>query len=63
MLPAAESLASVCEFPARLHPVSEVFLHAWLRGDMSTGQFQRYFSLPNSDYIALAECLVQSLDT
>ena len=54
-------LTNVCEFPTRLHPVSETFLTAWLQSELSTNQFQRLFSLPNSDYIALAECLVKTL--
>ena len=48
-----------CSFPERLHPVSRLFLEAYLEGRMPTTQFQRFFSLPNSDYIPLAECLVQ----
>lgn len=48
-----------CEFPVRLHPVSELFLYAWFEQRMSTPDFQRFFSLPNSDYIPLAECLVK----
>ena len=50
-----------CEFPERLHPVSKMFLEAFLEGRMSPAEFQRFFSLPNSDYIALAECLVKLL--
>ncbi|NIR28974.1 MAG: hypothetical protein GWN84_06600 [Gammaproteobacteria bacterium] len=48
-----------CEFPERLHPVSRLFLDAFLEGRMSAAEFQRFFSLPNSDYIPLAECLVR----
>lgn len=48
-----------CEFPERLHPVSRVFLDAFLDGRMTAAQFKRFFSLPNSDYIPLAECLVR----
>lgn len=50
-----------CEFPERLHPVSKMFLEAFLEGRMSSVEFQRFFSLPNSDYIVLAECLVKLL--
>jgi hypothetical protein len=48
----------VCTVPERLHPASEHFLWLYLRGDMSEQHFQRLFSLPNSDYIPLAECLI-----
>lgn len=50
-----------CDFPERLHPVSRLFLDAYLEQRMSTEEFQRFFSLPNSDYIQLAECLVRLL--
>lgn len=45
--------------PEQLHPVSERFLVAFLEGRMSQKNFQRFFSLPNSDYIPLAECVVE----
>lgn len=48
-----------CEFPERLHPVSRLFLDAFLEQRMPATEFQRFFSLPNSDYIQLAECLVR----
>lgn len=50
-----------CEFPARLHPASRVFLENFLDGRLSAAEFQRFFSLPNSDYIPLAECIVRLL--
>ena len=49
----------VCSFPERLHPVSQLFLDAFLEGRMTAAEFRRFFSLPNSDYIPLAECLVR----
>ena len=52
-----------CEFPERLHPVSQLFLEAFLEARMSRGEFQRFFSLPNSDYIPLAECVVELWST
>jgi hypothetical protein len=51
----------VCGFPEALHPVSRLFLDHFLAGRMSTGDFLRFFSLPNSDYIPLARCLVTAL--
>lgn len=51
----------VCEFPARLHPVSQLFLDHYIAGEISTPEFLRFFSLPNSDYIPLAQCFVAAL--
>jgi len=50
-----------CRFPERLHPVSRLFLDHFLAGEMTTGQFLRFFSLPDSDYIPLARCFVTLL--
>ncbi len=64
MPPEPVSLAALsCEFPVRMHPVSELFLNAWLENRISSADFQRFFSLPNSDYIPLAECLVRVFGT
>ena len=51
----------LCGFPERLHPVSQQFLDHFLAGEMLVQHFQRFFSLPNSDYIPLAACLVKLL--
>lgn len=56
-----EIAMTVCEFPSRLHPVSRLFLDYYVAGDMSTPEFLRFFSLPNSDYIPLAQCFVTAL--
>ncbi len=50
-----------CDFPDRLHPASRLFLDAFLEGKMTTQEFLRFFSLPNSDYIPLAKCFVALL--
>ena len=52
----------LCGFPDRLHPVSETILHGFLGGLLSQPDFLRFFSLPNSDYIALAACLVKIMN-
>ena len=44
--------------PRRLHPVSRLFLEAWLAGKISTPIFRRFFHLPDSTYLAVGECLV-----
>jgi len=51
----------VCGFPQRLHPVSRLFLDHYVDGRMTTAQFLRFFSLPDSDYIPLAQCFVTAL--
>ena len=51
----------MCGFPERLHPVSQHLLEAYLSGKLVTHEFLRFFSLPNSDYIALAQCFVSLL--
>ena len=51
---------ALCEFPIRIHPVSAQFLELFLEGRITHALFQRFFSLPNSDYIPLAECIVRS---
>ncbi len=50
-----------CGMPARLHPVSQVFFDKYVEGAISLENFLRFFSLPNSDYIPLAQCIVQVL--
>ena len=44
--------------PDRLHPVSQMFLETWLAGDMSTAEFLRWFHMPNSDYLPVAQCIL-----
>lgn len=44
--------------PKRLHPVSRRILEAWLAGLIPTPVFQRFFHLPNSDYLPVGECLI-----
>ena len=52
---------SLCQFPDRLHPVSQNIMQAFFDGLLNQGEFLRFFSLPNSDYIPLARCLVDTL--
>ncbi len=47
--------------PARLHPVSRMILEAFLDGRLTLGDFLWGFHLPNSDYLPVAECIVQAL--
>ena len=50
-----------CDYPDRLHPISRLFLEAYFEDRMTTAEFLRFFSLPNSDYIELAACVVEVL--
>ena len=59
MDPAVAQLA--CHFPERLHPVSQLFFDQFVQGFMTTAEFLRFFSLPNSDYIQLGHCFVQMM--
>jgi hypothetical protein len=47
---------------ARIHPVSRQYLNAFLLGRISRAQFLRSFSLPNSDYLAVADCIIGVMD-
>jgi len=49
----------ICQFPDRLHPVSQMFFDHFIQGFMTTADFMRFFSLPNSDYIELGHCFMQ----
>jgi len=51
----------LCDFPDRIHPVSRLILDYYIDGVISTGEFLRFFSLPNSDYISLAACYVSMI--
>jgi len=51
----------ICKFPDRLHPVSQTIIDYFIEGKMSTPEFMRFFSLPNSDYIDLAQCFMTML--
>lgn len=44
--------------PDRLHPVSQMFLERWLSGDLTTAEFLRWFHMPNSSYLSVAECVL-----
>ncbi|GMQ76689.1 MAG: hypothetical protein BMS9Abin01_1977 [Gammaproteobacteria bacterium] len=54
-----ELAQAICQFPDRLHPASQLFFERFVDGFMTTADFMRFFSLPNSDYIALAQCFMQ----
>jgi hypothetical protein len=47
--------------PVDLHPMSQKFLEAWILGDMPTREFLRWFHMPNSDYLPVAQCLLRAV--
>ena len=42
-----------------MHQASRLFLDAYVGDSLSLEEFRRRFSLPNSDYVALASCLTR----
>jgi len=54
----ADQAIALCDFELRMHPISYRILESYLGGGLSQAEFLRFFSLPNSDYIALARCFV-----
>ncbi len=44
--------------PENLHWFSARILDYYVTGRISTGEFLRWFHMPNSDYIATAQCIV-----
>ncbi|TDJ71467.1 MAG: hypothetical protein E2O38_07890 [Proteobacteria bacterium] len=57
----SETAQYLCEFPDRLHPISEMILDYYIAGILGTQDFLRFFSLPNSDYIPIAKCFTSLL--
>ncbi len=47
--------------PERLHPVSLMFLEQWLSGALPTHEFLRWFHMPNSTYLPVAQCLLKAV--
>lgn len=54
----AEVLACL---PTPLHPVSRMFLEAFLDGRITRQDFLWAFHLPNSDYLDVAQCILRAL--
>lgn len=47
--------------PPHLHPVSAQVLFLFLDGNLTLAEFRRLFSLPNSDYIPVTNCILRAL--
>jgi hypothetical protein len=54
-----ETLACV---PDQIHWFSQAILDYYLSGRITTGEFLRWFHMPNSSYLAAGECVVAHLD-
>ena len=48
--------------PDHIHWFSQTILDHYLAGHITTGEFMRWFHMPNSDYLAASECIVAELD-
>jgi hypothetical protein len=46
-----------CALPRRMNSASRIFLENYVGGDISIAEFRRWFSMPNSEYLALTTCL------
>ena len=51
-----------CVFPKRMQSTSRMVLAAYIDNEMSTAEFLRLFSLTNSRYLELGDCLVRLLE-
>jgi hypothetical protein len=40
-----------------MNSASRIFLENYVGGDISIAEFRRWFSMPNSEYLALTTCL------
>ncbi|MCB9957655.1 MAG: hypothetical protein H6843_03480 [Rhodospirillaceae bacterium] len=58
-----EIVPILCIWPERMHPVSAQILDLYLHRRLPEAEFLRAFSLPNSDYIPLSQCIVAMLNT
>jgi hypothetical protein len=47
--------------PSHLHPVSAQILDLFLSGILPVGEFRRMFSLPNSDYLPVTDCILNAM--
>jgi hypothetical protein len=48
--------------PPKLHGFSRMVLDYYLEGRMTTGEFRRWFHMPNSEYLMLGDCIAQIVD-
>ena len=48
--------------PDQIHWFSQAILDYYLSGTITTGEFLRWFHMPNSDYLPASECIVAHLD-
>lgn len=48
--------------PASLHPFSAKVFNLYASGLITTGEFLRWFHMPNSDYLPLGVCIVHQVE-
>ena len=51
-----------CDLPLDLHPVASNSLDAFLEGRLPIEEFARYFSIANSAYISVTDCILAHLE-
>ena len=44
-----------------LHPASLAIMYEWSKGVVDTQEFIRWFSMPMSDYLPIARCMIRML--
>ncbi len=54
----AVRLIGQCDFPLPLHPWAMDLIVGWIRGEVLPRTLELYLHIPNSDYAALAKCLL-----
>ena len=47
--------------PSHLHPVSAQILYLFLDGSLPISEFRRLFSLPDSDYLPVTDCILHAM--
>jgi len=52
---------SFCDRPLDLHPLAANTMEAFLRDEMPLSEFARLFSLANSAYISITDCILAYL--
>ncbi|MEK6194477.1 MAG: ankyrin repeat domain-containing protein, partial [Deltaproteobacteria bacterium] len=60
--PGNHTMDEECVFPKRMHSTSRMVLADYLDGQTPTAEFLRLFSLSNSRYLSLGNCLVKVLE-
>ena len=57
-----QNAALSCDLPLDLHPLATNTLESFLDGRMPLEDFARYFSIANSAYISVTDCILAYLE-